>query len=294
MNMRLLVVGANGLLGSNVTDVALDGTDHVVATHHSSNPGFDCSSYQLDITDGGDVDAIVSDVCPDAIINCAAMTDVDGCETDPERAHAVNAEGAANVARAAEQASADLIHTSTDYVFDGTRETAYSEEADPNPCQEYGRTKLEGEQLVHEAHSDPTILRLSFVYGRSFPDGTLSGFPAWVCDQATDGAEIPLFADQRISPSYARTTARTMLDLLGGDHSGTFNLASSSCVTPFEFGSTILRKAGFDDAKIRKGSMNDIDRDAERPRYTCLDVTRIEEALNRPQPTLREDVEDLF
>lgn len=294
MDMRLLVVGANGLLGSNVTDVALDRPDHVVTTYHSSDPGFDRPSYQLDITSSEEVRSVISDVQPDAVINCAAMTDVDGCETAPERAHAVNAEGAGHVAQAAERTNADLIHTSTDYVFDGSTESPYSEDVDPNPCQEYGRSKLEGERLVRETHSEPTIVRLSFVYGRSFPDETLSGFPAWVRSQAIDGAEIPLFTDQHVSPSYARTTARTMLDLLESGHSGTFNVASRSCVTPFEFGSIILDEGGFDDAKIRKGSMNNVDRDARRPRHTCLDVTRIEETLGRPEPALREDVKDLF
>lgn len=292
--MRLLVVGATGLLGSNVTDMALGEIEQVVATHYSSEPGFDCPSHHLDITSVMNVDMIVSDVDPDVIVNCAAMTDVDGCETNPERANAVNAEGAENVARAAEQADADLIHTSTDYVFDGDRDSPYPEDADTNPCQEYGRSKLEGERLVHKVHSHPIILRLSFVYGCSFPDGALSGFPAWVCNQAADGVEIPLFTDQRISPSYARTTARTILDLLESDHSGTFNVASNSCVTPFEFGKNILREAGFDDSRVRKGSMDDVKRDAERPRHTCLDVTRIEEVLGRPQPTLWENVEELF
>lgn len=292
--MRLLVVGATGLLGSNVTDIALGEIEQVVTTHYSSEPGFDCPSHHLDITSTMSVDMVVSDVDPDAIINCAAMTDVDGCETNPERANAVNAEGAENVAQAAEQDDADLIHTSTDYVFDGDRDSPYPEDADPNPCQEYGRSKLEGERLVHKVHSDPTILRLSFVYGRSFPDGTLSGFPAWVCNQAADGVEIPLFTDQCISPSYARTTAKTILDLLDSDHSGTFNVASNSCVTPFEFGSIILREAEFDETSVQTGSLDDMERNAKRPRYTCLDVTRIEETLDCPQPMLQEDVEDLF
>ena len=292
--MRLLVVGANGLLGSNIASVTLDRTDHVVTTYHTSDPGFDCPSYQLDITASMDVDSVISDIQPDAVVNCAAMTDVDECEIDPDRAYAVNANGASHVAHAAEQVDADLIHTSTDYVFDGSTRTPYSEEADPNPRQEYGRSKVEGERSVREVHSDPSIIRLSFVYGRSFPDGTLSGFPAWVYDQAVDGTAIPLFTDQYVSPSYAGTTAETILDLLDSDHSGTFNVASDSCVTPFEFGKAVLREAGFDDSRVRKGSMDDVERDAERPRHTCLDVTRIEKALGRPQPTLRENVEELF
>ncbi|EMA71056.1 dTDP-4-dehydrorhamnose reductase [Halorubrum distributum] len=292
--MRVLVVGAGGLLGGNVTSVALDRVDTVVTTYHSEDPGFDCPSYQIDITASAAVDDLITEVDPDAIINCAAMTDVDGCETDPERAHAVNADGAERVARAADSVNAALVHTSTDYVFNGEETALYSETAEPDPKQVYGESKLAGERRVRKTHSDPLIARLSFVYGRSLPDGAISGFPAWVLERARKGDNIPLFTDQRVSPSYAKSTAKTLLDLLEADQEGTFNVPSRSCVTPYEFGELIVDEAGFADATLTESSMSDVDRDAERPQYTCLDTTAIEEALDRPQSTLAEDLADLL
>ncbi|RAW44725.1 dTDP-4-dehydrorhamnose reductase [Halorubrum sp. 48-1-W] len=292
--MRVLVVGANGLLGGNVTSVALDRSGTVAAAYHSEDPGFDCPSHQIDITSSTEVDDLVDELEPDAIVNCAAMTDVDGCETDPKRAYAVNADGAEHVARAADRVDAAFVHTSTDYVFDGEETAPYSEEAKPAPEQVYGESKLAGERRVREVHPDPLIARLSFVYGRSLPDGSISGFPSWVLERARKGGEIPLFTDQRVSPSYAKTTAKSLLDLLESGHGGTFNVASRSCVTPYEFGELIVEEAGFEDAALAESSMDDIDRDAERPRYTCLDTTAIEETLDRPQATLEEDLADLL
>jgi dTDP-4-dehydrorhamnose reductase len=292
--MRVLIVGAGGLLGGNVTSVALDRGKTVVAAHHSEDPKFDCPSHQIDITSATEVDDLVDEIAPDAIVNCAAMTDVDRCETDPEQAYAVNADGAKHVALAADSVDAALVHTSTDYVFSGEEKVPYSETVDPAPKQVYGESKLAGERRVREIHSDPLIVRLSFVYGRSLPDGTISGFPSWVLERARKGDEIPLFTDQRVSPSYAKATVKSLLDLLEGGHGGTFNVSSRSCVTPYEFGELIVEEAGFEDATLSESSMDDIDRDAERPRYTCLDTTAIEESLDRPQSTLEKDLADLL
>lgn len=292
--MRVLVGGANGLLGGNVTSVALDRNETVVTTYHSEDPGFDCPSHQIDITSSTAVNDLVSEIDPDAIINCAAMTDVDGCETDPEQAYAVNADGAEHVARAADSVDAALVHTSTDYVFNGEETAPYSETAEPAPKQVYGESKLAGECRVRETHTDPLIARLSFVYGRSLPDGAISGFPSWVLERAHKGDEIPLFTDQRVSPSYAETTAKTLLDLLEADQEGMFNVASRSCVTPYEFGGLIVEESGFADATLTESSMNDVDQDAERPQYTCLDTTAVEEALGRSQSTLEKDLADLL
>ncbi len=292
--MRVLVVGAGGLLGGNVTSVALDRNEAVVSAYHSDDPGFDCPSHQVDITSLAEVDDLVNEVDPDAIVNCAAMTDVDGCETDPEQAYAVNADGAEHVARAADRVDAALVHTSTDYVFSGESTDPYSETAEAEPKQVYGESKLAGERRVRETHSDPLVARLSFVYGRSRPDGSISGFPAWVLEKARKGDEIPLFTDQRVSPTYAKGTAETLLHLLGAHQTGTFNVASRSCVTPHEFGELIVEEAGFADATLTENSMTDIDRDAGRPQYTCLDTTAVEGALDCPQPTLEEDLADLL
>ncbi len=292
--MQILVVGANGLLGSNITTVALDQGETIEAAYHSEEPEFECPCYQVDVTSSQAVSGLVDDVDPDAIVNCAAMTDVDLCESNANRAFAVNAKGAKNIAEAAKKVNAKLIHTSTDYVFDGNQRTPYTEKAEPKPRQVYGESKLKGEQYVRKTHSNSIIVRLSFVYGRLLPEKTLTGFPAWVHKKIHDGEEISLFTDQYISPSYAKSTAMTLLELLTTDYTGTYNVVSQSCVTPYEFGELIAKKAGVENAMLTNSSMNSLERKADRPHYTCLDTSAVENALGRPQPTLSEDLNDLF
>ena len=143
--MRVLVAGAGGMLGSDVVAAAAARGDECIALTHTD----------LDVTDGGAVGFAVADRAPDAIINCAAWTDVDGAETKEAQAHAVNADGAGNLARAAAEIGTPLLHISTDYVFDGTapldgdgRPRPYVESDPTGPRSVYGSTKLDGERQV--------------------------------------------------------------------------------------------------------------------------------------------------
>ncbi|GAA0668843.1 SDR family oxidoreductase [Natronoarchaeum mannanilyticum] len=292
--MDVLVVGASGLLGGNVVTVAQERGWSVAGTYHSDPPAFDCPLYELDVRSSAECENVLEETSPDAVINCAAATDVDDCENNPGLATNVNAEGAGTVAELAAETDTALLHTSTDYVFDGTRSSPYPETASTNPIQVYGTSKLEGERAVQQAHDTAIVARLSFVYGRTQPEGELSGFPAWVRETAKGGETVPLFTDQRITPSQAGTTARTLLDLLDHDAKGTFNVASRSCVTPYEFGEALLEEFGELTDLLEESSVEDIDRDADRPKYTCLDTSKVESALGRPQPTLDEDFAALF
>ena len=292
--MQLLVIGAGGLLGGNIVTVARDRGWTVAGTYHSERPDFDCPLYQLDVRSRSDCETVCKEIGPDAVINCAAATDVDGCETDRERANAVNETGARTVAKVAREQEAALVHTSTDYVFDGTRESRYPESAPANPIQAYGRSKLAGEEAVRDVYGSAIIARLSFVYGRTQPEGELSGFPAWVRETALAGDTVPLFTDQHVTPSQAETTARTLLDLLDVGAAGTYNVACRSCITPYEFGETLLEELGLSTDSLEPSSLDLIERDAPRPAYTCLDTSKVETELGRPQPMLTEDIAALF
>jgi dTDP-4-dehydrorhamnose reductase len=246
----------------------------------------------VDITNYDVVEKAVTDADPDAVVNCAAMTDVDGCESAPNSAHAVNADAVGNLASSAAEHGSKFVHTSTDYVFDGASDTPYSEDAAPSPLQVYGESKLAGERQARQAHPNALIARLSFVYGRT-PAGELTGFPAWVRDTVTDGESVPLFTDQYVTPTRTGSAAETILDLLGTDTSGTLNIACRSCVTPAEFGRELLSALALPE-RIEPKSMDAQDRPAERPTHTCFDVSRVESILGRAQPTLAEDVSALI
>jgi len=289
--MRLLVVGANGLLGSNVVCKGKQRDWTVTGTYHSTRPAFEIPLTQFDLRDSDTFDDVLSEHDPDVVVNCAAMTDVDGCEANPELAHAINGDSPGELAAHCNANGVDFVHVSTDYVFDGTQRTPYSESADPDPVQVYGESKLAGERAVRAQLPGALVARLSFVWGIHRSDETLTGFPAWVRDRLQSGEDVPLFTDQWVSPTRAGQAAETLLDLIAHDVSGRVHVACSSCVTPYEFGVEIAGHVGADEELLSEGSMDDVKRAATRPTYSCLDVENVSSRLDRSQPTLREDVE---
>ena len=291
--MRILVIGANGLLGSNVVDASTRRGIDVASTVHTKNPEAPSPAYRLDIRDTNRFEELLETVSPTAVINCAAMTDVDGCETAEQKAREVNACAPGELAEQCTRRDIDFVHVSTDYVFDGTAQSPYTEDAEPNPIQVYGKTKLAGERAVHEVQEDTLIARLSFVYGVHRVRDALTGFPAWVRDKLADDENVPLFVDQRVTPTRAGHAAEALLELLDQGVTGRVNIGSRSCVSPFEFGEAISRYFQSSSSTLVKTNQNSVERAARRPRYTCLDASRIEKFLGRPEPTLSDDLESI-
>ncbi|KAB1187525.1 MULTISPECIES: dTDP-4-dehydrorhamnose reductase [Haloferax] len=291
--MRTLVIGANGLLGSVVVKTLKERGADVVGGYHSEPPEFEIPLHELDITDTERVAALVDEHDVDTVINCAAYTDVDGCETNPELAAQVNGVAPGEIAEVCTTRNIDFVHFSTDYVFAGDTDEHYAEDTDTDPVQEYGASKLAGEKSVRDADSESLILRLSFVYGARGDTKSITGFPQWVASTLSSGDEVPLFTDQCFTPSRAGHVAEATLDLLEANDSGTFHVASQSAVTPYEFGEQICELIGSDESLIAQSSMSDLNRDAARPQNSSLDVSKIEAELGRPQPTLRDDLEEI-
>jgi dTDP-4-dehydrorhamnose reductase len=289
--VRLLVVGAGGLVGSNLLAIADGRGWDVLGTYHTDPPAVDVPVHRLDVTDADEVQGRVRAADPDCVVNAAAMTDVDECERRPERAADVNARAPGDIAAACSEVSAGLAHLSTDYVFDGRRTDPYREHDDPDPLQRYGETKRAGERRVRDATAGAVIVRLSFVYGTHGITGNLTGFPAWVRNRLASGEETPLFTDQRVTPTRAEQAAKTVLDLVAADATGRFHVASRSCVTPYRFGRAIADRANGDESLLRAGSTDEVERAAARPANSCLDVRHVEERLGRNQPTIEADLD---
>lgn len=292
--MDLLVLGANGLLGSNVVASSLARRGSPTAAYHSEPPAIDVETVQFDIVDDDRFATLLDVQEPDAIVNCAAMTGVDDCEGEPERAREVNGRAPGRLAHRAADRSIEFVQVSTDYVFDGRSGSPYDEAAQTNPIQMYGESKLLGEQEVKSEHPAPLVVRLSFVWGRRGDDGRLEGFPAWVRNRLRHGESVDLFTDQYVTPTRAEVAAKAILDLLSHEVSGTHHVACRSCATPFEIGEGVADVLGESTDRLRAGSMDDLDRPATRPRYSCLDVSLVEGELDRRLPTLREDLVAAF
>jgi len=289
--MNLLVVGANGLLGSNVVAAGRRRNWGVTGTYHSTRSDFPIPLVQFDLRDETAFAGVLEEHDPDAVVNCAAMTDVDACERHPQQARRLNGDAPGPLAALCEANGVGFVHASTDYVFDGNAGEPYTETAPPNPVQVYGETKLAGERAVREGSDSALVVRLSFVWGIHRGSGALTGFPSWVQSRLHSEDDVPLFTDQWVTPTRAGQAAEAVLDLLEMQGSGVYHVACRDCVTPFRFGRLLAESLGAGTDALVESSVDDVDREATRPRYSCLDVTRIEKALNRPQPSLQDDID---
>jgi dTDP-4-dehydrorhamnose reductase len=254
--MRILITGASGMLGTDVCELATAAALEVLAYDHSS----------LDIGDAEAVEVAVRHADPDAIVNCAAWTDVDGAESAPDAALVVNRDGAANVARAAAAHGAWMIHISSDYVFDGSKSKPYVESDSVGPLSAYGRSKLEGELAVGQAAPDShTIVRSSWLFGTA---GRC--FPKTIVKLAAEREELTVVEDQIGCPTFTRHLASALIELAAGQRiPGVVHIAADGHCSWFELAREIVATAGIA-CELLPGKTADLDRAAPRPAYSVL------------------------
>ena len=193
--------------------------DEVVAYDHQA----------LDIADGEKVEAVIARERPDAVINCAAWTDVDGCESDAVKAESANAIGPENLARASRKAIAAFITISTDYVFDGVKDGFYTQRDDPHPLSVYGRFKLEGERRSQTEYARTIVVRTGYIFG---PGGR--NFLSTVVDRVKRGEKLKAISDCWGTPTYSRDLAVRLRELVELDLPGIFHVVSSGDGASFE------------------------------------------------------------
>ncbi len=231
--MRLAITGANGQLGRSLQD-SLAGNEFLLV---------DLPEY--DVTQGATVEAIV-DFEPELVIHAAAMTDVDGCEKDPEMAYKVNALGTRNVALACQRCGAAMLYVSTDYVFDGTSDEPYLEYDEPHPISVYATSKLAGEEFVRDLLSRFYIVRTAWLYGR-----TGDNFVEKVLDLAEREDELFVVANEFGSPTYAPDLAQAIASLVSHGVYGIYHLINEGACSRYEFAATILEFAGNNRVTVR-------------------------------------------
>lgn len=220
---------------------------------------------ELDIADPAAVQAAFGDARPDVVVNCAAWTNVDGAEEHERDAIAINGAGAGNVARAAAEHGAWTIHISSDYVFDGHKDAPYVESDAVDPLSAYGRSKLEGEQLVARAAPDShTIVRSSWLFGTG---GRC--FPKTILRLAAERERIDVVGDQIGCPTYTGHLARALVQMAGARTSGVLHVAGSGQCSWFEFAREIVAAAGLGCA-VRAIDTAHYPTPARRPAYSVL------------------------
>jgi dTDP-4-dehydrorhamnose reductase len=251
--MRVLVTGAGGQVGRATAELCRAAGDDVIATDHAA----------LDITDRDGVLGAITSLCPDAVINPAAWTDVDGCEGDPDRAYAANTLAVRHLADACRRAGAHLVHVSTDYVFDGRKGAPYVEWDETGPLSVYARSKLAGER---EAGPEATVVRTSWVFSRSG-----GNFVQAVLDRAAAGGPLRFIDDQTGTPTFADDVAGILRHLAVERAPGVFHATNGGHTTRFDQAREILAAAGLDPSQVEPITSAELPWVATRPVSTVLD-----------------------
>jgi dTDP-4-dehydrorhamnose reductase len=256
--MRLLVTGAAGMLGRDVVAAAQDAGHEVAALARAD----------LDITDAAAVRAAVRAARPDAVINCAAWTDVDGAEAAEEQATAVNGAGAGHVAEAAAEHGALVVHVSSDYVFDGRASEPYPEDAPTGPAGAYGRSKLVGEQAIAAAGGRAAIVRSAWLFG---PHG--GNFVDTMRRLGAEREEIAVVDDQVGCPTYTGHLAGALVEIAGRGTTGVLHVAGGGRCSWFDLAEATFAETGLT-CRVRRQSTADLGRPAPRPAFSVLGGTR--------------------
>jgi dTDP-4-dehydrorhamnose reductase len=236
---------------------------------HCRAQGDEVSAYErarLDITNAPEVYATLARARPETVINCAAWTDVDGCELNPERALAVNAEAVETLALASRAGGASFITISTDYVFAGDKEGFYTQRDDPEPQSAYGMSKLQGERRAQVASARTIIVRTGWVFG---PNG--KNFLTSALARARRGEQLPAINDAYGTPTYAPHLAARLRELAALDLPGVYHVINSGDGTSFAgFARAAVALAGNNEATVAEVSMDSLQRPAPRPRNSRL------------------------
>lgn len=232
---RIFITGAGGRLGAALIRLLEGGSNIVMPCDHAS----------LDIGDWSAVRQRVQSAHPDIIINAAAYTDVDGCARDPEKAFRINGVGAGNLAAAAYEANAFIVHISTNEIFDGTATSPYRENDRPNPVNPYGASKWAGEQAVLRANPHHQIVRTAWLFahgGRNFIQAILGA--------ANAGRPLRVVTDEVANPTYTDDLAEAILALIDTGRTGVYHLVNAGTVSRYGFARYILDRAGHTDTPV--------------------------------------------
>ena len=232
-------------------------------------------AVRIDLRDDDAVEHLLDRTGCEAVVHCAAMTDVDACETAPDAAWRLNARLPGRLAAAAAGRGLRLIHVSTDAVFDGVR-GGYAEGDAPSPVNVYGRTKLAGERAVERAHPDAVIVRVNFFGWSATGRRSLA---EWFFDHLRRGIRVGGFTDVRISPLLANDVANVLAALLARDVTGVFHAGAAHGLSKFEFGRLVAREFGFDEDLVTASVSAAAGLAAPRPRNLCLRSDRLARVL---------------
>lgn len=288
--MKILITGCNGLLGQKLVKLILEKGEKVIATSHSANRiDYLNESFEfkkMDIRDANDVNMVIADCKPDVVINTAAMTNVDQCETDKEECIRLNVEAVTHLVKACEANNVFLLHLSTDFIFDG-EDGPYKEEATANPLSFYGQSKLDAERALQASNIDWAIARTVLVYGVT-PGMSRSNIILWVKGSLENNKTINVVDDQWRTPTLAEDLAMGCFLISKKKAKGVFNISGPDLLTPYEMAIATADFYGLDRSLINKADASTFAQPAKRPPKTGFILDKAKEKLGYDPKSFKE------
>src|SRR5687768_13506551 len=291
--MRLLITGSNGLLGQKLIGLLHENPKvELLATSRGENKLAalfpELKFRNMDVTKADDVNVVFDEFKPTHVINTAAQTNVDICETEREQAYEMNATSVANLVQACENHNTHLTHVSTDFIFDGTA-GPYDEEAKPNPINYYGETKLAAEAMVQKATCPWAIARTVLVYGTAHDYGR-TNIVLWVKNSLEAEKTIQVVDDQFRTPTLAEDLAMGCWLIAEKSATGIFNISSDELLTPYDMAIQVKDYFKLDGSFIKKADGSIFTQPAKRPSRTGFIIDKARRELGFKPHTFKEGI----
>lgn len=295
--MKILVTGANGLLGQTITRQLLEKKYDVVATGRGPDRAEvtpSAASYykSIDITDGPAIEQYILDQKPTVIVHAAAMTQVDQCELHKQECYNINVTATRFIIDAAKAVGARFIFVSTDFIFDGNA-GPYKEDDEPAPVNYYGSTKLVAEKAVMESGLDYAIARTILVYG-VVPATGRSNIIGFVRDSLQANKPIKMVTDQVRTPTYVEDLARGIILIIEKNGKGIYHLSGEDLMTPYDIAVETAKFYGLNEALISKSTSDEIKQPAVRPPKTGFDISKAKKELGYKPTSFKDGLKELF
>ncbi|MCS3795271.1 SDR family oxidoreductase [Niastella sp. OAS944] len=296
MKLKVLITGANGLLGQHLTKLLLDKNYQVVATSRGESrlpfePSDNYTYHSMDIANAFDTYAVMNREKPDVVVHAAAMTNVDDCELQPEQCERINVQGTAQILTDAETFSSHFIFISTDFVFDGEQGN-YKEEDDALPISLYGFSKLQAESMVQTSDIPFAIVRTCLVYGNLLK-GTRSNIVSWVKESLEHGKTIQVVSDQLRTPTYVEDLAKGIALIIEKKAIGIYHISGKDWLTPYDIALKTAAKFNLDAGKIVKVDASTFKQPGRRPMKTGFVIEKARRELGYEPISFEEGLEKL-
>ena len=292
LRQKIVITGSNGLLGQTLVNLLLEEKDKYeifgFSRGNNRNDKNDFKYISIDITDKIQLNKNLIEINPNAIINTAAMTNVDDCKSDKKKCLKLNVDAVQYLTDTSSEINAHLIHISTDFIFDGEK-GYYKEDDKPNPLSFYGATKLKSEEILINSTVDYTILRTILVYGL-VANMNRSNIVLWVRKMLLEGKEITIVNDQYRMPTYVENLAMACKISIDKKAKGVFNISSNKLLSIYEIAQEIAEVFSLDKNLIKPISTSTLNQIAIRPPKTGFDLTKTNRELDFYPKTFEEDL----